>query len=41
MVFSYRADNDNPILKVFRREIIEAMKEGSKIARTGRRPTPH
>ena len=41
MVFSYRTDNDNPILKVFRREIIEAMKEGSKIARTGRRPTPH
>jgi len=41
MVFSYRTDNDNPILKVFRREITEAMKEGSRIARTGRRPTPH
>jgi DNA-binding transcriptional LysR family regulator len=26
MVYSYRKDNDNPILKIFRREVIEALK---------------
>jgi len=25
MVFSYRKDNDNPILKVFRREVLEKL----------------
>jgi DNA-binding transcriptional LysR family regulator len=26
MVFSYRADNDNPVLRIFRREVLETMK---------------